>query len=138
MIGIQKARNLNLDDSDLKQNEQKMTFVDEIDDFKMDSRIQVIETKVLNYFLSYPNFSKGLFTNKHILKLCNVVEKFSYKSAIDKKQLVLKIMKSLALRNLTDAEIKLINGTIEFLHKSKLIKVSLVLKIYHTLCSFFR
>jgi len=140
-------RNLNLDDCDvIPQNtpllkatsKQPIAFVTEIKDFKLDGKKEIVKAKTIEYFAKYPTFKEGLLTNKHIQKICCVIEKYSDKQGIDKMEMAIETMESIACRKFNDSEIELIKSTIEFLHKSKLIKVSFLLRMYHRVQSFFR
>lgn len=106
-------------------------------DFKQAAREQKTIDDVLSYFSKYPNFRAGLMTSKHVLKLCNVIERMAFRG-VDKKRVALALMEIIAGRPLLPFERELASNTIEFLHKNKLIKATLLQRVIGIAKRIFR
>ena len=87
---------------------------------------------------SYPAFKKGCFSNEYILRMCNRIEKRCYRSGIDKKLVLCRVIERLIDRKLTRTENDILGATVDFLHRSKLIRAAPLAKLWHRVCSFFR
>lgn len=109
----------------------------EMNNYKLNKVRMEIKTEVLEYFKKYPTFKNGLFTNLHICKVCNIVEKLT-NVKINKKELVIEVIEIIAERRLTKNEKQLIASTIDYLHSIKQIKVSYIKKLFQRLKHIFR